>query len=96
MTDPTEKRVVVPTDLDSIEAIYTYLQQTLEFPGYFGRNLNALWDCATADISRPTCVVWPRHWASGNPYLYLAAICLLDVLQEAAQENPMLRIELVD
>ncbi len=44
----------------------------LAFPGYFGRNLDALWDCLT-DLEQPTALVWagweplavfaPRDWA---------------------------------
>ncbi len=96
MSESYKKRIVVPTDIDSIEGLYTFLQESLNFPGWFGRNLNALWDCATADIDRPVCLVWPRHWTCGNPYHYLGAMKLLDVLMEAAQENPNLTIELTD
>ncbi|MEW4562277.1 barstar family protein [Bremerella sp. JC770] len=96
MSEPVEKRVVVPADIDSIEGLYAFLQESLDFPGWFGRNLNALWDCATADIEKPVCVVWPRHWTCGNPYHYLEAIRMLDVLREASQENPNLRVEMSD
>lgn len=96
MSEPQEKRIVIPADIDSIESLYKFLQESLDFPGWFGRNLNALWDCATADIDKPTCIVWPRRWSCGNPYHYLKAIYILDVLKEASEENANLRIELAD
>jgi ribonuclease inhibitor len=30
----------------------------LEFPSYYGRNLNALWDVLTGDVERPVVLVW--------------------------------------
>lgn len=34
--------------------------EALHFPGYYGANLDALWDCLT-DLSEPTALVW-RGW----------------------------------
>lgn len=31
--------------------------EALGFPGYYGRNLDALWDCLT-DLTAPTALVW--------------------------------------
>ncbi|CAE7846929.1 yrdF, partial [Symbiodinium microadriaticum] len=80
MSDATEKRIIIPPELTSVEAIYEYLGQSLEFPEYYGGNLDALYDCATRDICEPVCVVWPKDWTGGNPYLYLLAMRVLGVL----------------
>lgn len=31
------------------ETLHEYLSKTLEFPGYYGFNFNAFWDCITTD-----------------------------------------------
>ena len=31
--------------------------RALDFPDYYGRNLDALWDCLT-DLTRPTALIW--------------------------------------
>ncbi|QDU74466.1 Barstar [Bremerella volcania] len=93
MSAPEPFRVVVPASLESIEEIYAFLAERLSFPGYFGFNLDALYDCATSDICQPILLVWPRSWECGNPYLYLSAMKLLGVLMDAAEENPNLKIE---
>lgn len=40
----------------------------LGFPGYYGRNLDALWDCL-GDLERPTALVWDgwQELAVGSP-----------------------------
>ena len=30
----------------------------LEFPGYYGKNLDALWDVMTGDVERPITLIW--------------------------------------
>lgn len=37
------------------DALYDAITSTFDFPDYFGRNLDALYDCLT-DISQDTCV----------------------------------------
>lgn len=42
--------------------------RALGFPRYYGRNLDALWDCL-ADLDRPTALVWAgwEEFALGDP-----------------------------
>ncbi len=54
--------VVAP---ESLDAFYDQLSVALQFPPYFGRNLDALWD-SLGDLTRPTAVVmteWTRFAA---------------------------------
>ena len=34
------------------------ISRALAFPDYYGRNLDALWDCLTGWIDTPTTVIW--------------------------------------
>lgn len=43
------------TGLYSREAVHEYIAQQMGFPHYYGRNLDALFDCLT-DIAEPTAV----------------------------------------
>lgn len=53
--------------------VLTRLGQALGFPDYYGRNMDAAWDCLT-DLAEPTVLVWrgwqdfavahPRDWAA--------------------------------
>ena len=93
MNPQSERRVEVPATIYTFEELHLYLQQVLQFPSYYGCNLNALWDCATSDISQPVCVVWPRRWNEASAEFETAAAAILEVLQEAAEENWLLRVE---
>ena len=41
------------TNISSAEELYTVLANELEFPEYFGRNEDALWDVLTGDMELP-------------------------------------------
>lgn len=58
----------------------------LGFPGHYGANLDALWDCLT-DLTVPTAVVW-REWsvlAVDHPRQWARVV---GVLRERALEAP--------
>ncbi len=73
--------------LESQEEIHAILKETLEFPAYYGDNLDALYDCLT-DISEDV-VITAYYTADGSP----AAAYLKKVQQvfiDAEKENPHL------
>ena len=71
---------------------HRYLAKTLEFPDYYGKNLDALFDCLT-ELSDCTIVL------KGADVLRQAGgygVRVLQVLEEAAQANPHLCLETED
>ena len=77
--------------------LHTFVAQELNFPDYYGRNLDAFADCL-GDISEPTLVgvVRMRNDPEGEePPLstYFDKLCLC--LMRAARENPWLDCEIV-
>ncbi|WP_224988025.1 barstar family protein, partial [Bacillus amyloliquefaciens] len=41
------KVIIDGKDVTSTEALHRILKDQLDFPDYYGENLNALWDCLT-------------------------------------------------
>jgi len=70
----------------SVQDLYAVLQRELELPGHFGRNLDALWDVLTRDVSGPVRVEFTG--TSGfRRRLGAAGERVLDVFIEAAAER---------
>ena len=68
---------------------HQYLAEMLEFPEYSGKNLDALFDCLT-ELGECTVVLQGEaELRQGGGY----GVKILKVLEEAAQENPGLRLE---
>ena len=68
---------------------HQYLAQMLDFPDYYGKNLDALFDCLT-ELGECTIVL------EGEAVLCQTdgyGVKVLKVLKDAAQENPRLKIE---
>ncbi len=42
----------------SLDDFYTEISRVLNLPGYFGRNLDALWDVLTTEIEGPFDLIW--------------------------------------
>lgn len=73
----------------SREELHDALAQGLHLPAYYGRNLDALFDCLT-ERREETCLRLRN--AERLPY----GEKLLRVLRDAAEENPSLRVETED
>ena len=84
------KKVIL--DCDNIlqkEQAHSYLAQMLDFPDYYGKNLDALFDCLT-EMSECT-IVLKEIDALSRTDCYGTKV--LKVLEEAGQANPRLRLE---
>ena len=66
-------------------AAHAYLQKVLPLPEYYGRNLDALYDCLT---EMPEAVLVLEHRKEVTPYGEAAA----QTAEDAARANPALLI----
>ena len=66
-----------------------YLSARLEMPEWWGRNLDALYDCLTEPGEPRLLVLADRAAMEGTSF----GRRLLRVLKDAAEESPSLRIE---
>lgn len=76
-------------EMTSRAAVHDTLARTFALPAYYGRNLDALYDCLTA---LPPCVVHLENRDALYENLGPYAEKLLAVFRDAAAENPGLRL----
>ena len=67
------------------EQLHDYLQEMLPLPAYYGRNLDALYDCLTE--LPETEITWSHMEQADDSFPQV-----LRVFQSAARENPALTI----
>ena len=80
--------------MTSREALHDYLEKKLELPDYYGRNLDALFDCLT-DICEPTTIkIKNRDQADESISQYIDI--LFTVFANACEENENLSIKNLD
>lgn len=72
-------------DFENIEVLHDVLKDKLDFPDYYVRNLNALWDCLTGWVDLPLTLVL-KNFEFSNTLLGSYADDVLEVLQEAQEE----------
>lgn len=77
----------------SKEAVLRGIGQALDFPDYYGANLDALWDCL-ADLDRPTALVW-SGWQDMAVYHADDWARLRHVLGERVTQEPPFAVVLV-
>lgn len=71
-------------------AVLTALGEALQFPSYYGRNLDALADCLT-DITAPTALVW-HGWPAFCSKDPISWSLLRDVLSSVLDEGRTLAL----
>ena len=76
--------------MQSVPALHNYLRSVLALPVYYGANLDALYDCLT-ELDAATELVVPASIAD-EAHLGWYGEQLLQVLQDAAEENEALTV----
>ena len=76
--------------MQSVPALHNYLRSVLALPVYYGANLDALYDCLT-ELDAATELVVPVAIAD-EAHLGWYGEQLLQVLQDAAEENEALTV----
>ncbi|AMQ69106.1 MULTISPECIES: barstar family protein [Bacillus] len=72
-------------DITSTEALHRILKDQLDFPDFYGENLNALWDCLTGWIELPLTLVW-KNFDISQKELGSDADNVLRILKKAQAE----------
>jgi len=86
MQGPWPRQILIEQVFVTAAEVHETLADALRFPTYYGKNLDALWDCATTDVDRPTELTW-RNFAATRKNLGPAADAIRQVLEEAAAAN---------
>ncbi len=62
------------------------ISKKLNFPSYYGKNLDALWDILSSDVERPIVLTWKNALISKEKMgIEYDKIC--NVLKRVAQQN---------
>lgn len=85
------KKVILECDnLLQKEHAHSYLAQMLDFPDYYGKNLDALFDCLT-ELGECTIMLKGEHILHRKDCY---GTKVLQVFEEAVQANPGLKLEI--
>ena len=79
--------------MTSIPGMHKYLQRVLALPDYYGKNLDALYDCLST-YPEPLTVEVPQA-VGESKYLGDYGKQLLQVFQDAAEDNADLTVKLI-
>ena len=78
------------SNIQTKKALHIYLQYMLDLPAHYGRNLDALHDVLAAESEPMRIVLCGAQHAQGELTAYMPS--LLEVLEDAAQENEKLKV----
>ena len=78
-------------NIETMRALHIYLQYKLDFPAYYGRNLDALYDLLT-EMGEEVGIILLAEGVKGENAAYLPR--LVRVMEDVAQENEKLHIEI--
>lgn len=80
-------------EIRSREELHEFLSRELELPAWYGRNLDALYDCLTAELTEETEIIL-RNRSGLLENLAGYGMVFLRMLREAEEENPRLKVTL--
>jgi ribonuclease inhibitor len=79
------------TKCSTIDDVHDQLKAVLHLPDYYGKNLNALWDCLTGWLEMPLTIEW-IGFEDAEKRIGSTVRGILELLQEAENEIPGFRI----
>lgn len=79
-------------NIHTIDGFHAAIKDLLQFPDYYGNNLDALWDCLTTGSHLPVVLVW-KDFAISQQRLGEYADTAMNVFEEAASEVDGFAIE---
>lgn len=60
-----KKELILNGDsINSIDEFHIKIAKLLDFPEFYGKNLDALWDCLTGFIDPEFTLIWKNHTKS--------------------------------
>jgi len=55
-------KIIIDGDkINSMDLFHELFARQAGFPDYYGKNLNAFWDCITTDVEGPIEIIWKNH-----------------------------------
>lgn len=72
-------------EIRTTEDFHKAISDQLGFPDFYGKNLDALWDCITGFIAIPAMVIW-RDFKLSNLYLGDFAVMAKQIFEDAEKE----------
>jgi ribonuclease inhibitor len=78
--------------VENIEELHRALARRLGFPGHYGMNLDALYDCLSGEIALPLRVIW-KNYHTTRSKVGKDAVNILKVMEDFAKEEPGFTVE---
>jgi ribonuclease inhibitor len=78
--------------INTIEEFHKEISEILEFPNYYGNNLDALWDCLIGWVEPPLTIIW-KDFELSKERLGTFAIKVKLIFEDAAKEIDDFKIE---
>ncbi|MCB0533166.1 MAG: barstar family protein [Lewinellaceae bacterium] len=86
------KVILEGNKIKTIEEFHKEIGKQLEFPIYYGNNLDALWDCLTSWVDPPVNIEW-NDFELSKEYLGEFAIKARLIFEDAEKEIEGFKIE---
>ncbi len=77
----------------SMWSLHEYLKETFSLPDYYGRNMDALWDCLHCAFEEPTTIVL-KNIAALPSDMKEASDILLELFRDLEKEDQEVSLEI--